>query len=68
MIVIDGETGYVGRANDSRAFAAALAHLLEEPAERDRLGRAARARCVERFTIDAVAPSWLRVLEECANN
>ncbi|MEO8692717.1 MAG: glycosyltransferase family 4 protein [Acidimicrobiales bacterium] len=64
-VVIDGETGYVVQPNDGRAFDAALARLLDEPDARDRLGRAARARCEGLFTIDAVAPSWLVVLQEC---
>jgi glycosyltransferase involved in cell wall biosynthesis len=66
-VVVDGVTGYVVQPNDGRAFDAALARLLSEPDARDRFGRAARARCVEHFTIDAVAPSWLRILEECVD-
>ena len=51
---------------DQRSFDAALSRLLGEPDLRRRFGQAARARCAARFTIDAVAPSWLRVLEECS--
>jgi len=63
-IVVHDETGYVVPAGDQRAFDAALARLLDDSDVRTRLGNAARARCAERFTIEAVAPTWLRVLKE----
>jgi glycosyltransferase involved in cell wall biosynthesis len=65
-IVVDDETGLVVPVSDQRSFDTALSRLLGDPNLRNRFGQAARARCVERFTIDAVAPSWLRVLEECS--
>lgn len=64
-IVVDGETGCVVAVADQVAFDSALIRLLDQPDLRRRYGQAARIRCAERFTIDAVAGSWLRVLQEC---
>jgi glycosyltransferase involved in cell wall biosynthesis len=46
-IVVDGETGLLFPRADAGALAGALARLIEDPALRERLGRAGRAR-VER--------------------
>ncbi len=47
--VVDGETGYLC-APTARAFAGALAKLIEEPETADRLGRAGRLRARDRFS------------------
>jgi len=41
--VADGVTGILTPVGDAAAFAAAVAHLLDDPDERARLARAARA-------------------------
>ncbi len=48
----DGQTGLLVAPRDVQALAASLCRLLRDPAERQRLGRAARARAEERFTIE----------------
>jgi glycosyltransferase involved in cell wall biosynthesis len=65
-IVVDNETGLVVPVSDQHAFDTALSKLLGAADLRCRFGQAARARCVQRFTIEAVAPAWVRVLEECS--
>ena len=40
----------------------ALARLIEDAALRHSMGEAARARCVEHFSIAAVGAAWLRLL------
>lgn len=62
-IVVDGETGRVVPIGDQSAFDTALVDLVTSPPTRRRMGRAARERCLEHFTIDRVAPRWLEVLE-----
>jgi phosphatidylinositol alpha-1,6-mannosyltransferase len=54
--VLDGETGLVvDRPRDPVAVAAALGRLLDDAAERHRLGGAARLRAVESFSYDVLA-------------
>jgi glycogen(starch) synthase len=55
-IVADGATGAL--AATPRAFAARLAALLGDPAERRRLGDAARVAARERFSVDALVPRY----------
>lgn len=52
-IVRDGETGYLVPPDDPGALAGALLRLARDPALRDRLGAAARARAEKRFGLDA---------------
>ncbi len=61
-VVVDGETGLIVPVNDVAALATALDRLAADPAMRERLGRAARLRCLQRFTIDVVAEQWSAVL------
>jgi glycosyltransferase involved in cell wall biosynthesis len=51
-VVEDGVTGLCVPAEDPDALAAALRRLLADPAERQRMGRAAKARVLQRFTAD----------------
>ena len=61
-VVADGETGLVVAADDFAAMTAAVAGLLLDPARRMTMGRAARERCAERFSMDAVGDHWLDML------
>jgi glycosyltransferase involved in cell wall biosynthesis len=61
-IIADGETGLVVPHGDLEAMVAAVHRLAVENALRSTMGRAARLRCVEHFSLDAVAEKWLRLL------
>jgi glycosyltransferase involved in cell wall biosynthesis len=65
-LVADGETGYLTPLSDAVAMADALQKLLLSPELRERLGRAARARAVERFSVlhqvDLLMAVWIDVL------
>jgi len=52
----DGDTGLLVPPGDPSALAAALARALDDPALRDRVGAAGRARVLDRFT-------WRRTAE-----
>jgi glycosyltransferase involved in cell wall biosynthesis len=63
--VADGETGFVVPRSDCDALAAAMSRLALLPAEaRARMGKAARARAVERFDMDRVVAEWERTYRE----
>ncbi|HET9443017.1 MAG TPA: glycosyltransferase family 4 protein [Acidimicrobiales bacterium] len=51
----DGEAARLVAPGDPEALAAAVAALLDDPTERDRLGRSGRRRVLERFTWAATA-------------
>jgi len=53
--VLDGETGLVVAPKDIPAIAAAIGRLLDDPAERARLGAAARERARRDFDYDGLA-------------
>jgi glycosyltransferase involved in cell wall biosynthesis len=50
-----GDLGTYAEVDDPAAYAAAVAALLDDPARRAELGRAGRARVVERFSSEATA-------------
>jgi glycosyltransferase involved in cell wall biosynthesis len=50
--VADGVTGRIVPASDPSALSEAIASLLEDPARRDAMGAAGRARWAERFTAE----------------
>jgi glycosyltransferase involved in cell wall biosynthesis len=62
-IVADNETGVVVPGGDIDALAAGLARAL---ADNGAMGRAARARCLDRFEIGVVADIWADLLAETA--
>ena len=61
--VVDGETGLLTPSEDADAMAEALQTLAENPAQREMMGRASRARAEARFGWTAVTEAWLGVLE-----
>jgi glycosyltransferase involved in cell wall biosynthesis len=65
-VVVDGETGRLVPAGDAGALAAALAALADAPAERARMGTAARARVCARFSAVAMAEGTLACYGERA--
>ena len=62
-VVDDGETGLVVGVDDLAGMTAAAAGLLVDPVRRAVMGRAARDRCLERFSMDAVGTRWEAMLE-----
>ncbi len=62
-IVEDGETGFVVPVDDVSAMVAATTSLVVDPELRLRMGRAARARCAEQFSLAAVASRWLAAIQ-----
>jgi glycosyltransferase involved in cell wall biosynthesis len=61
-IVEDGSTGLVVPDDDLSALVTATARLVEDTALRTAMGRAARRRCLDLFSIDVVAAQWLELL------
>jgi glycosyltransferase involved in cell wall biosynthesis len=61
-VLDDGETGRLFRSRDAGALAAAMRALSEDPAERERLGNAAR-RAAERYHPDTIAEQLEQVYE-----
>jgi len=62
-IVADGETGIVVAVNDLSGLTDAAARLLHDVPARVTMGTAARARCVERFSLSVVGGRWLEILD-----
>lgn len=58
-----GNAGVFVDCNQSREFVAVLARLLEDEAERERLGAAGRARALRCFSWPVLLPSYLSLLE-----
>ena len=61
-IVEDGNTGLVVPDDDLSAMVTATALLVEDTALRTAMGQAARRRCLDLFSLDAVAAQWLELL------
>ncbi|MDR3647634.1 MAG: glycosyltransferase family 4 protein [Acidimicrobiales bacterium] len=62
-IVEDGTSGFIVDVDDLDAMVEATSRLLLWPGLRQAMGDAARRRCVERFSLDAVAACWLSFLD-----
>lgn len=63
-IVLDGQTGRLVRPGNAPALAEALRYVFTNP---ERLGAAARLRCLERFDMKGVADLWHQLLVEMCN-
>ena len=62
-VVVDGVTGLLVPPRDARALATAIVTLLQDPAARERLGRAGLVRVWERFSADRMVRETLAVYE-----
>jgi glycosyltransferase involved in cell wall biosynthesis len=60
----DGKNGLLANELDAGALAAAIARLLADPAEARRLGEAARATVISRFSADQMVEGTLRLYEK----
>lgn len=62
--VQDGETGLLVPAGDAAAAAAAVARLLDDPAEADRIAATARRRALERFSVERYRAEVVELMTE----
>ncbi len=60
---VGDDAGAIVNYGDTLAMAKALGQLCEQPARRQTLGAAARAKVLQRFTVATQAPKILRVIE-----
>jgi glycosyltransferase involved in cell wall biosynthesis len=63
-VVTDGRDGLVVPVDDAEALRAALLAVYDAPDTRARLGAAARANAVERFSIDATVAAFLAAYQQ----
>lgn len=63
-VVVDGETGVLVPAGEAAPVAAAMTRLADDAALSARLGRAGRARVLERFGLDRMIDDTLAVYRE----
>jgi len=63
-IVIAKQTGELVPVDNARALADAIDAIISRPQRARELGRAARSRCLERFSIGRVAEKWDELLKE----
>ncbi len=61
--VVEGETGWLVPSEDAPALARAIERLGREPAARERMGRAARARVETTYSWPVIADRWLDIVE-----
>ena len=61
-VIDDGVTGYIVGVDDLDAMIDALTRLVEDDDLRHTMGEAARTRCQQEFSIEAVAALWLEML------
>jgi glycosyltransferase involved in cell wall biosynthesis len=64
--VVDGKTGLLVPPEDADALAQALMTFIQNPAQREAMGRAGRARAEARFSWTAITELWLDVLDRIA--
>ena len=67
-VVEDGRTGLLVPSEDVDALAAAIGQLLHDPAERARMGTAARQRIREEYSANRMAEDYLRVYNEATSS
>lgn len=62
QIIVDGQSGILATVADETAFADAVIKLARDPDARRKIGRGARARILDRFTMDHTADAYAQVL------
>jgi glycosyltransferase involved in cell wall biosynthesis len=63
-IVITAKTGELVPVDDASALAGAIDAIVSRPGYARELGRAARSRCLERFSIGPIAKAWDELISE----
>jgi glycosyltransferase involved in cell wall biosynthesis len=66
-VVLDGRTGVLLPPEDPATLASAIIKLLQDSAERGRLGAAARKLIEDEFSADRMTADYLRVYEEASS-
>lgn len=66
-LVIDGITGIVVPSKDQKAITSAVVRLYENPNERAEMGKRARERAIERFSLDICVAKYKYIYEKCLN-
>lgn len=66
-VVVDGVTGLLVPPRDPPALARAMGALLDDPAHRQAMGQAGRARVEARFSLQAMVTATAQVLEEAVS-
>jgi glycosyltransferase involved in cell wall biosynthesis len=61
-VVEDGKTGVVVEVENTAAMVRAVAGLVVDADQRRTMGAAARRRCLDQFSLGAVADRWMGVL------
>jgi len=67
-VVDDGETGLLVPLRDGAATAAAIEHLLRQPDQRARMGRAGRAKAEREFSVEQFVADTLACYRSVANH
>ncbi|UXI66337.1 glycosyltransferase [Tahibacter amnicola] len=67
-LIEDGVCGHLVPDDDAAALAAALERLAVDHVSRQRLGRAARQRVTEQFSIDAMVGATLAIYDRCVRS
>lgn len=67
-LVADGETGLLFDAGDAESLASALSRLMDDPGLRRAMGKQARARAEEHFSLDAHNRGLLGIYESVLTN
>lgn len=66
-VVVDGETGRLVPAQDPQALASAIAALLDDEAEAERMGQRGRRRVLERFPLERMIRAHEEVYRQAAS-
>lgn len=57
-LVVDGETGFLVQPGDAEGFAEKIVHLLENPQDATRMGRASRQRIEKQFSVSKMISDY----------
>jgi glycosyltransferase involved in cell wall biosynthesis len=64
-VLAEGQTGFLAKAGDTLALAAAMTRLMQlPPHELQAMGRRARQRIIDRFSLDSVLDRWESLYNE----
>jgi glycosyltransferase involved in cell wall biosynthesis len=67
VMIRDGQTGVIVPPENARLLASAIVALLQNPAQRERLGAAARKLIQDEFSADRMTADYLRVYAKAAS-